>query len=81
MSKAMYSIVERTDDLVVIRDVGHDSGFMTVTNDVENVVSELMRDGFLKVGQRLEYYDSYGERDAIEFDAKGFKRFVPMPRG
>ena len=57
-----YTIVESTDEYVLIRDIGPWDTFPTVTNGAEQVVAELAQ--MLK-GRRLEYYDSEGERDQL----------------
>jgi hypothetical protein len=75
MSRSKYAIVSIEDDRITIRDVGE--GCMTVTNDVENVVARLRRDGLLPLGRRLFYYDSADQLDEIVLDAAGFVGFQP----
>lgn len=53
---------------LVIRDLNR--GRMSVTNDAENVVTYLLENGFLKVNQRLFYYDSNNDLSEIIWGAK-----------
>lgn len=69
---ASFDVVIADQDAVVIRDLG--TG-MSVTNDAEGVVDNLLADGKLKPGMRLHYYDTQGELDELEFDASGFTGF------
>lgn len=58
----------------VIRDIGPQNVFLTVTNDVEAVVRyliELGEIGDAKPARRLFYYDSEGFRDEINFLGDG----------
>jgi hypothetical protein len=81
MSKrAIYKTEWVNDGVLCIRDIGHDMGHKSVTNDVENVVTTLLNTGELKLGMKLLYYDSQGDLDQIEFDDSGFLGFVPGPR-
>lgn len=59
---AEFKIVEITDDHLIVADVGHAYGCLTVTNDVNRVVSSLHhKTGFLPNDRRLFYYDSEGD--------------------
>lgn len=75
MSKARYEFViaETTPSALVIRDLGPWDRFPTVTNDVEQVLAELLAAGELRhsSGRRLFYYDSEGRKDEILFDERG----------
>ena len=51
-----------------------DEGGRSVTNDIENVVSELIARGVLRPGYRLTYRDSMGVWDEVVLD--GHCRFV-----
>lgn len=62
---------------LVLRDL--DSGGMTVTNDVDNVVRHLIDTGKL-YGQRLFYIDSDQELDEIKYSEKGYIEFGPFRR-
>lgn len=81
--KANYVIVEDDADQnepLIIRDVGHDSGFASVTNAAETVVAELHADGQLPKGRTLYYFDSEGDMDELLHDGAGqFLGFKPGP--
>ena len=68
MREAQYIIVQ-DDHLkekpLVIKDIGPWNRHLTVTNDAENVVQRLERQGHLPVSRRLFYYDSEGELSEI----------------
>ena len=72
MSRAEYIIVEETKDVLVIKDIG--SNVMSVTNDAEAVVEELVD---RLAGRRLEYYDSEGARDQLLVRDGKFVGFAP----
>lgn len=75
--KAVIEIVARCYDELIIRDVGHAYGKMTVTNDAEEVVAELHRQDILG-GRRLFYHDSEGQLDELRHDGNGkFLGFSP----
>jgi hypothetical protein len=59
---------------MLIVDVGHNT-CMSVTNDAENVVASLARDGYLTSAKRLLYLDSDGRKDEILHDGKKFRGF------
>lgn len=71
------------DTAIVIKDVGHDKGCMTVTNDAEEVVATVLRlakrlnepDGF-----RIFYYDSGGRLDELCYADGRFTGFKPGPQ-
>lgn len=64
--------------VLTIRDVGPWDKFMTVTNDIENVVDHLFATGQLKPGERLMAIDSDGYCDEIIIgDDNRFKAFAP----
>lgn len=75
MRRSKYEVMpgECTPDILVIRDAGGTMD-MTVTNDAENVVIDLVKRELLKRGMRLFYYDSEGTKDEILFDDRGFFR-------
>ena len=73
---AKYRIVKQTDAYVLIQDVGHTIGHMTITNDAENVVADI--DPLLH-GRRLEYIDSDGNRDQLIVVDGQFAGFAPVP--
>jgi hypothetical protein len=73
--KCRFIIEEETPERLVIADVGHAQ--MSVTNDAEAVVEYLLRQGTIRPGVRLLYYDSEGRLDELKFDARGFVGFAP----
>lgn len=80
MHESRYEVLSSTSVAVTIRDVGHDRGCRTVTNDAERVVGDLHRRSLLGT-RRLFYYDSFGMLDEIVHDDQGrFTAFRPGPR-
>lgn len=75
--RANWTIVEDTDDVLCIRDIGPWNLYFTVTNDADNVVAELAPQ--LR-GRRLEYIDSDGERDQLLVNDGRFVGFAPSGR-
>lgn len=77
--RARWTVEQDTDTRLVIRDIGHNQGCPTVTNDADAVVAALHRDGLGT--RRLFYYDSMGQLDELVHDGEGrFLRFAPGPR-
>ena len=80
MREAQYIIVQ-DDHLkekpLVIKDIGPWNRHLTVTNDAENVVQRLERQGHLPVSRRLLYYDSEGELSEILVRDDFFAGFAP----
>lgn len=80
MREAQYIIVH-DDNLkersLIIQDVGPWNRHLTVTNDAENVVQRLERQGHLPPGRRLFYYDSDGEFSEILVRDGFFAGFAP----
>lgn len=74
MSKASYSVVNESDEFVVIVDIGPWDQFSTVTNDAEAVVEELI--GML-AGRKLFYYDSEYEFCELVIKDGKFAGFDP----
>jgi hypothetical protein len=82
LSHANYCIVkDEPGEPLVIQDVGPHNKYMTVTNDVEFVVEELVRNGRLEKGRRLLYYDSEDALDEIEVRNGKFVGFKPLREG
>ena len=84
MSAARFEVIR--DDLLmanplVIRDVGPWDQHLSVTNDAERVVEELVQRGKLPPGRRLFYYDSEGQLDEIVVRAGRFAGFRPVEVG
>ena len=75
MRKANYSIVQDMPEYLLILDEGPWDHFLTVTNAVERVISELLESGQLKAGQKLYYIDSFGDTDEIVVEDGKFLRF------
>ena len=76
--RADFSILKNVpgEPLVILdRNLGN----MSVTNDAENVVESLAREGMLPAGRRLFYYDSEGRLDEILVRDKAFAGFAPGP--
>ena len=79
---AQYVVVEDSfagSEPLVIRDVGPWDKHLTVTNDAENVVEELIRSNRLLPGQRLLCYDSDNQLDEIVVKDGKFTGFAPGP--
>ena len=77
MRRSNYQVVENTDDYLVIRDLGPWDQYLTVTNDADEVVGELVK---TLNGRRLEYYDSDGERAEIFIKDGRFAGFGSIKR-
>lgn len=59
--KSNYKIVGNTEDRILIADLGPWDEFVSVTNNAENVLEELIKAGVMSVHHRLFYLDSEGE--------------------
>lgn len=66
------------NDPLVIRDVGREC--MSITNDAEAVVEDLVSRGLLPAGRRLFYYDSDGQLDELLVEDGRFAGFKAGPR-
>lgn len=80
MRRANYQIVEddRTCNQLIIRDLGPWDQHPSVTNDAEQVVKDLHRQGYLPSYTTLRYYDSEGRLDQLLHDGQGhFTGFAP----
>lgn len=80
MSKpASYVIVTgHSDGSLRIKDTGGETN-LSVTNDVENVVQDLVSCGLLPKGRRLFYFDTNGDLDEILIRDGRFAGFAPGP--
>lgn len=81
MARSRLFVVEddyRQVHPLVIRDIGL-AGDVSVTNDAERVVEELVRAGRLPPGRKLLYYDSDGQLDEIVVKDGRFAGFQPGP--
>jgi hypothetical protein len=67
MRNAQYLIVEdEPNKPLIIQDIGPWDEFLTVTNDAEQVVEALVKEGRLPAGRRLLYFDSeYPDLDEL----------------
>ncbi len=77
MAHAQYAVVENSVHITIM-DLGHSSGCLTVTNDVDFVVKEM----FDKLkGRRFYYVDSEGNTDEIIYNKETgkFLGFGPGP--
>jgi hypothetical protein len=79
MARALYSVLAVTDEKVIIEDIG---GRVSVTNDAETVVEELLAvhgarrtDGELR---RILYYDSMRNLDELVHNGIRFTGFAPV---
>lgn len=79
-TRSSYTVVYADQFKVLIEDdlgTGAVTLAMSVTNDAEAVVEELLMSGILIPGRRLYYLDSQRELDEITFDDHGFIGFKP----
>lgn len=81
MRRSNYVVVKDEPDMLVIKDVGPWDEHPSVTNDAENVVEELSRQGRLPAGRRLLYYDSEGQLDELLVKDGQFTGFRPFREG
>lgn len=65
---------------VVIEDIGHEQGCLTVTNDAEGVLRRLYASGHLCHGRNFFYFDSAGECTEILHDRGRFVGFHAVPK-
>lgn len=71
-AKATYNIVSVTDHIVTIRDLSDVAGTMSITNDAEAVVEDVLRQ---YPGRRILYFDSELALDELVHDGQRFVRF------
>lgn len=71
---------ESTAEMLVIRDCGDDmvEPVLSVTNDAERVVRQLVAGGLLPPGRRLAYYDSLGDLSELLVKDGEFAGFGPI---
>lgn len=78
MSHAKFEIVQNLPDRLVIRDL---KGGMSVTNDAEWVVGQLIDESFPgSNNRRLFYYDTDGDLDELVIVLGKFYAFAPGPQ-
>jgi hypothetical protein len=68
---------------LVLKDIGANLGWKSLTNSAAELVEDLMGDGKLPVGRRLYYFDSSNSLDEMVRDpiTGDFERFAPGPKG
>jgi len=66
---------------IFIRDIGHDSGHRSITNDAEYVVRQLFDGEDITEETRIFYEDSDGRIDEIVHVGKRFVCFKPGHKG
>lgn len=74
MQKAIYEVVENCPERITLKDIGHDRGCLTITNDVEGVVESVVP---ILGGRRLFYIDSDGNTDELLVENGKFAGFRP----
>ena len=74
MTRLNFTIVSRTSDCLVIKDIGPWDVYPTVTNQAETVVKQLAPG---LDGRRLEYIDSEGQQDELLVKDGEFAGFAP----
>jgi hypothetical protein len=73
--RCAFAWIETSLTRVVLRDLDA-PGKMSLTNDVETVVEQLLADGHLQPGvTKLYYFDSENDFAEIEYSAAGFVGF------
>ncbi len=77
MREPRYIIVEETEELVCLRDIGPWDKHPTITNAAEETVEMIAP---MLRGRRLEYYDSEGQRDQLLVKDGKFSGFAPIPK-
>lgn len=78
MISANFRVLFTSDDIVVIKDIGPWSVFATVTNSVENVVSNLAYLNVIKNTTRLFYIDSDNYPGEILLSHMRYNGFAPV---
>lgn len=78
-NSASYEYVSITDDIITIRDL---DGLVSVTNDAENVVKEVIRCRGERNDKgkpwRIQYYDTMGNLDELMHEEGSFRGFRPV---
>jgi hypothetical protein len=72
---ANYQVKAVTDDSVFIRDMCNEMGGMSVTNDAEQVVSQLL---VAHGNKKIIYQDTEGQWDELQHDGTQFTDFGPF---
>lgn len=77
--KASYSIEWSNNKAILIKDLALIKGTMSITNDAEEVIENLIMTG--RIRDRVFYRDTNGDVDELVHDGKEFKAFMPGTRG
>ncbi len=72
MRHAEFEVLARESGWIIVRDTGHRTGCLTITNDPEWVVSMILR---LDQDSRIAYFDSEGDIVELEHDGWYFTGF------
>ena len=73
--RSNYKILHKDERVLLLKDVGPWDTYLTITNDAERVVSEILAMEDLG-NRRLEYIDSEGDRIRILIKDGKFDRFA-----
>jgi hypothetical protein len=69
-------LVEATSSQVVFKDLGPWNQYKTITNDAEDFVEALHRDGMINENTRIFYYDSEDEKTELLHSNNKFTNFA-----
>ena len=75
--QANYLVKEKTDQRIVLQDIGPWDRYMTITNAAESVLASLGNTG----NRRVFYYDSDGELTELLVKNGHFAGFAPVNQG
>ncbi len=75
--RAKYTILEDTPDRILIQDCGIG---MSITNDAEAVVADLIKRGLVTTGKIILYQDTENNVDRLVHDGTKFIAFGPGAR-
>ena len=76
MREARFKVIGHNDRVLAIKDIGPWDEYLTVTNDIENVVRRLYASGDLVHGQSLNVVDSEGDCDTVIHEHGEFVSFA-----
>jgi len=74
INRSNFEIVQITEDMVLLKDVGPWDKFCTITNNAENVVEEVAP---ILNNRKLKYYDSEGTLTELYVESGKFAGFGP----
>lgn len=78
MISCNFEIIKNTTEYLLIKDVGPYDQYMSVTNDVENLIEHLYNSDVLCDKQSLLYIDSSNRVDEIVHLSGNFICFAPV---